>query len=82
MERTLAQVLVRNLSDETVARLKERARRKKRSLEQELREIIEGAARSDRSELIAWLDEFRRRQKPDAGPDTLAILRADRARDG
>jgi plasmid stability protein len=36
----MAQVLVRQLSEETVARLKERARRNGRSLEHELREIL------------------------------------------
>ena len=46
----MAQVIVRHLEDETVRRLKERARRKGHSLERELREILAAAARQDMAE--------------------------------
>jgi plasmid stability protein len=40
----MSQILVRNLSPETVERLKERARDHKRSLEAEVRSILDAAA--------------------------------------
>ena len=49
----MAQVIVRNLPDEVVARLKARAAGRKRSLEQELREILSEAARPSREEIMA-----------------------------
>ena len=49
----MAQVIVRNLPDEVVARLKARAAGRKRSLEQELRDILSEAARPSRDEILA-----------------------------
>ena len=43
----MATVMVRNLSDETKARLDAMAARKQRSLEAELRDILDAAARAD-----------------------------------
>jgi plasmid stability protein len=40
----MSQILIRNLSSETVDRLKEQAKRNKRSLEAEVRQILEAAA--------------------------------------
>jgi antitoxin FitA len=47
----MAQVLVRQLSDETVGRLKDRAKRHGRSLEHELREILSDAVLEPREEI-------------------------------
>ncbi len=47
----MAQVLVRQLSEDTVVRLKERARRHGRSLEHELREILTEAVLEPREEI-------------------------------
>lgn len=47
----MGQVLIRQLSDETVARLKERAKRHGRSLENELREILTEAVLEPREEI-------------------------------
>lgn len=43
----MAQVLVRDLDEKTVKRLKARAQRRGRSLQVELKTILEDAARSD-----------------------------------
>jgi len=45
----MATVMVRNLSDDTKSRLETRAAKKQRSLEAELREILDAAAREDAS---------------------------------
>jgi len=55
----MAQVIVRNLDDKVVATLKERAARKGRALEHELREILSRAARPTRNELAAELARCR-----------------------
>ncbi len=47
----VAQVLIRQLPEETVSRLKERAKRHGRSLEQELREILSEAVLDPREEI-------------------------------
>lgn len=49
----MAQVLVRQLPDETVRRLKVRAQENGRSLEAELRIILEEAVRDPLEELVA-----------------------------
>ena len=58
----MAQIIVRNLADQVVDRLKRRAERNQRSLEAEVRQILEQA-----SEQLSWdeawakIDEFRER---------------------
>ena len=55
----MAQVLVRNLPDDVVARLKARAARARHSLEQELRDILIEAARPGLHEVLADMDRIR-----------------------
>ncbi len=57
----MSQILSRNLDDETVARLKRRAEQAGRSLEAEVREILEYAAGRERRRLegIKRLPELR-----------------------
>jgi len=55
----MAQVIVRNLPDDVVARLKARAASRRRSLEQELRDILSEAARPSREEILADFDRIR-----------------------
>ena len=55
----MAQVIVRNLDDKVVATLKERAARRGRALEHELREILTRAARPTRTELVAEMARCR-----------------------
>jgi antitoxin FitA len=43
----MAQLIVRNLEDDVKARLQARARRHRRSLEAEVRDILRSAARAD-----------------------------------
>jgi plasmid stability protein len=55
----MSQILVRNLSPETVERLKEKAKRNKRSLEAEVRDILEFAASEASSpEFRAYLNDL------------------------
>lgn len=52
----MAQVLIRNLAEDVVSRLKIKAERNGHSLEQELREIITAAAPLSTKEKLALID--------------------------
>ena len=75
----MARVLLRDVPDEVIARLKDRARRNKRSLQAELRLVIErgAAAEPDFRKLAA------RVRKDLAGgkhSDSTTLIRSDRRR--
>lgn len=78
----MAQVLVRNLNDKVVARLKKRAKTRGRSLQAEVKTILEEAAK-DVSENF-WKEADRiRAQLCRAGrkfSDSAALIREDRER--
>jgi plasmid stability protein len=76
----MAHVIVRHLEDETVRRLKERARRKGHSLERELREILAAAARHDMAEFKAQAAAIRARYDGTPQTDSVLLLREDRDR--
>jgi plasmid stability protein len=74
-------VLVRNLDDAVVERLKARAAAADRSLEAELRLILEEAAReTSRQEALAALREIRARSRPwrPGEPTAAEMIREDR----
>lgn len=74
----MAQVLVRNLPDDVVARLKARAARARHSLEQELRVILIEAARSGRDEVLADMDRIRAMTPTVPQSDSAELIREDR----
>jgi antitoxin FitA len=55
----VAQVVIRNIDDLVLDRLKARARAQRKSLEQSLRDLLTEAANPSRAELIADLDRIR-----------------------
>jgi len=77
----MASVTIRNLDDEVVARLKNRAKANKRSLEAELRETLTRSAGSmTREELIAFAKRVAA-QTPDVPQtDSTELIREDRDR--
>jgi len=80
----MAQVLVRDLPEETVARLKEKAAQAGRSLEAELREILNLAAQPSyekrKQEALAVLDAVRAKSPPWQPGEPMAedLIREDR----
>lgn len=82
----MGQVLVRNLGSRVVARLRARARRKARSLEAELREILEGAAAQEERRRAAWrrasalIGRVRKRLEGRPFRDGAGLIREDRRR--
>ncbi len=79
----MAQILVRNLSKEVVERLKKRAMEEGRSLQSEVKLILEQAAlepRVDMETARKICEEFRQRFKGRRFPDTVELIHEDRAR--
>ena len=76
----MAQVIIRNLPDDVVARLKVRARQRKHSLEQELREILQEASQPSREEIIADIDRIRAMAPQKLQSSSTDLIREDRDR--
>jgi antitoxin FitA len=80
----MGQVVIRNLDDRVLDRLKARAAAQHKSLEQSLRELLTEAARPDRAELVAELERIRAMtpaaQPGKAYPTAEQLVREDRDR--
>ncbi|HEX7240877.1 MAG TPA: Arc family DNA-binding protein [Longimicrobiaceae bacterium] len=76
----MAQVLVRELDEATLDRLKERARSNGRSLQSELKLILEQAARASMPEARAAAARVRERLASYGQTDSAELLREDRER--
>lgn len=76
----MAQVLVRNLSEDVVLRLKQRASNLGISLEEELRIILTDAAKPDMAEFINLAASIRSKNRPDQKTDSVDLIREDRDR--
>jgi hypothetical protein len=77
----MAQILVRDLDDAVVARLKERARDNHRSLQGEVKAILEEAAgQATNAEVEAILDRWQRhwQQKGKTFSDSAELIREHR----
>jgi plasmid stability protein len=81
----MGQILVRNLDDSVIERLKARASRADTSLEQTVRDILTEAARPSQEELWAEIDRLREgirsRHGGDIAFDATAAIREDRDND-
>ncbi len=78
----MASVTVRNLDDDVVAALKQRAKANNRSLEAELRVVLVRAVRGyDAEEFLALADRIRAMTPKDRPQtDSVELLREDRRR--
>jgi antitoxin FitA len=78
----MGQVLIRNIDDDVLERLKRRAVAEHKSLEQSLREALAQLAKPSRAELLADLDRLRAEiaaQEPDGEyPSAEELIREDR----
>jgi plasmid stability protein len=73
----MGQILVRNLEDSVIERLKQRARKADKSLEQTVRDILTEAAKPSRAELLAEMDRIRESIGP-VSLDATDLIREDR----
>lgn len=81
----MGQILVRNLKDSVIERLKQRALKADKSLEQTVREILTEAAKPSREETLAEINRIREaireRHGGDIDFDITAAIRQDRDND-
>lgn len=73
----MATVTIRNLSDDVVVALKERARRHSRSMEAEVRDVLTRVAQSDASGLEAQLEQRIPRPRRWSVPSSEVMARVD-----
>jgi plasmid stability protein len=76
----MGHVLVRNLSTEVVRKLKIRAQQHRRSLQEELKDILEQAARQNAKDVQAKVNEVRKLFAGRKFSDSSDLIRQDRAR--
>jgi plasmid stability protein len=76
----MAQVVIRNVDDAAMARLKARARRKGVSLEHELRAVLVESARRDDARFPERAAALRRRLAGRRHSDSTGLIREDRDR--
>jgi antitoxin FitA len=76
----LGQVLVRNLRTGVVKKLKLRAKQHRRSLQEELKEILEDAARQNAKDVQAKVNQVRKLFAGRKFGDSSELIRKDRAR--
>jgi hypothetical protein len=76
----MAQILVRNLDEKTVGRLKRQAKRNGRSLQSEVKILIEEGAKVDMQTARKLADRFRRRFKGRLFSNSADLIREDRDR--
>jgi plasmid stability protein len=76
----MAQVVIRNLDDAVIRRLKSRAARKGVSLERELKTILTEAARADRTGFDERAAAFRRKLTGRRHSDSTVLTGKDRDR--
>lgn len=77
----MGQVLVRDLPDEVVERLKAKAAAEGRSLEAHLRRVLEDASGLDREELLALADAVADSTRGRRQTDAADLIRSSRDRD-
>jgi antitoxin FitA len=76
----MAQIVIRNIDDAAMQRLRSRAARKGVSLERELRTILTEAARADRSGFAERAVALRRKLAGRRHSDSTVLIRQDRGR--
>ena len=76
----MAQIIVRNLDDAVVERLKARARSNGRSLEAEVRQILEQSAKVDMATARQHVMEIRKKLAGRKFTDSVELIREDRDR--
>ena len=78
----MATINVRQLGEEVVHRLKRRAAKNRRSLEGEVRQILESAVEDDmsakRAAFLVWSDRMRKRTKGSYQTPSEILIREDR----
>lgn len=77
----MGQIIVRNLDDQIIEKLKADAAAQNKSLEQTVREILSAAAQIDRADLLKRMDALRS-MTPRSSTDSTSLIREERDGDG
>lgn len=75
----MGQVIIRNLDDSVLVRLKQMAQRDEKSLEQFLRDLLSDKVRSERESFLDFAHGVRERARP-SDLDPTDLIREDRNR--
>jgi len=78
----MANVLIRNVPEEVLSTIKNMAKRRNKSLQQELREALENIANQSSPDIFQKATELREKlkRKPIRFTDSAELLREDRSR--
>lgn len=76
----MGQILVRNIDDAVIERMKKRAKKEGRSLEAEVRLLIQRADKLDKEASLELIDRMRKRLKGKKFTDSVELIREDRDR--
>lgn len=76
----MAQIIVRNLDDDVIKRLKKRAKKNKRSLESEIRFMLGQASSFSHEDALKLADRIRKRFKGRKLADSAELIREERDR--
>ncbi len=75
----MGQVIIRNLDDEVIERLKAKAAAQNQSVEQALRDIVSTAVKPTRAEVLQEMDRIRRMTPGPLTTDSAELIREGRA---
>ena len=76
----MGDILIRNLDEQTLKRLKAQAKRHGRSLQSEVRLLVKRAAGADVDQIAAMFDGWRKRFRGRRFSDSVRLIRDDRKR--
>ncbi len=76
----MGDILIRNLDEQTLKRLKAQAKEHGRSLQSEVRLLVKRAAGADVDQIAAMFDGWRKRFRGRRFSDSVRLIREDRKR--
>lgn len=76
----MAQLVINDIEDEVVERLRARAQAERKSLEQKLRDVLREAATSSRADVLAEMRRIRAMTPRPLTTDSAELIREDRDR--
>jgi len=76
----MGDILIRNLDEQTLKRLKAQAKEHGRSLQSEVRLLVKRAAGADVGQIAAMFDGWRKRFRGRRFSDSVRLIREDRKR--
>lgn len=74
----MAQLVINDIDDDVVERLKARAQAEKKSLDQKLRDVLSAAATPSRAEVLAEMQRIRAMTPRPLTTDSADLIRQDR----